>query len=145
MVDNCIFCKIIRGEIPSTKVYENDSIMAFMDIMPAVKGHTLVIPKKHYETFIDIPSDEIESFMVFVQKTARAVVKATEAQGFKIESFNKPLAGQTVPHLHFHIIPRYENDHIQYHADANWWVPHTGIYKEGELQIYADSIIKLLE
>ena len=88
MVD-CVFCKIIKGEIPSTKLYEDNDILAFLDIMPANKGHTLVIPKKHHETLTDIPIDELEKLTKELQKMAVAVVKATNAEGYNIVMNNK--------------------------------------------------------
>jgi histidine triad (HIT) family protein len=140
MVDDCIFCKLINGELPSFKVYEDDNAFAFMDIMPATKGHVLVIPKEHHETFLEIPSELMGKYMMAVQRVASAVVKAVGARGYKVESFNKYYAGQTVNHMHFHVIPRYEGDGMQYHAGKGWWVPQKDLYEEGEIADFAARI-----
>lgn len=114
MTDDCVFCKIVKGEIPSAKIFEDELVLAFLDIMPANKGHTLVIPKKHYETFIDIPEDELAKLAAEVQKITKAVVKATSAEGFNIFINNKKVAGQVVPHAHFHIVPRFDGDGLSF-------------------------------
>lgn len=111
---DCVFCKIIKGEIPSAKLYEDNIILAFLDIMPANKGHTLVIPKKHYETLLDIPANELEKVSAELHKITKAVVKATNAEGFNVFMNNKKVAGQIVPHAHFHIVPRFSNDGLEF-------------------------------
>ena len=141
---DCIFCKIIQGSAPSIKVYENENCMAFMDIIPAVKGHVLVIPKAHYETFLDIPLKEVQGLIKVVHIVALAVNKALKPQGYKIEMFNKKIAGQGVPHAHFHIIPRDENDGLELRADKTWWVPNKDLYKRGEIEQYAQRIKEFL-
>ena len=95
-MDNCIFCKIISGEIPSSKVYEDDKVLAFLDISQATKGHTLVIPKEHVRNILEM--------------SARAVQKATGAIGMNILNNNEEVAGQTVFHAHIHLVPRYGAD-----------------------------------
>jgi histidine triad (HIT) family protein len=137
---DCIFCKIVEGSVPSTKVYEDKNSLAFMDIMPATKGHTLVIPKQHYETFLDIPKGELVSLIRIVQNVTRAVVKAVNANGYKIEMFNGEASGQSVKHAHFHIVPRYENDGLECRADKNWWAQKRGAYSNGEIEEYAEKI-----
>lgn len=139
-MDDCIFCKISQGEIPSTKIYEDSNYLAFLDIMPATKGHALVIPKKHYPTFLDIPENELSEFIKIVQKVASAVVKATQAQGYKIEMFNNEISGQTIFHAHFHIIPRSENDEIKFNQGKGWWIPQKDLYSENEMQELAEKI-----
>ena len=110
MADDCIFCRIAIGEIPCSKVFENDRFLAFLDISPAVKGHTLVIPKKHYETLLDISQDELKEMSVIVQNIARAVDRSLKAEGINILQNNRKVAGQEIPHLHIHIIPRKTGD-----------------------------------
>lgn len=117
-MDECIFCKIVRGEIPSSKVFENEQFLAFMDINPVNKGHTLVIPKKHYETFNDIPTLLLPEYMKLIQKISVAVVKASGAQGYNLFVNNKASAGQVVPHVHFHILPRFLDDGIKFSWDT---------------------------
>ena len=109
-MDACIFCKIIAGEIPSAKVYEDEKFLAFMDIAPIALGHTLVIPKFHCRNALDTPSDVASGFYPVIVKVANAVKKAYEADGINIMQFNEPSAGQEVFHSHVHIIPRHEGD-----------------------------------
>lgn len=101
-----IFAKILRGELPSHKVYEDDRALAFMDVMPRVEGHVLVIPKLPVRNLIDCPPEELGYVMGVVQNTARAAMAAMGADGFTIQQFNEEAGGQVVYHLHFHILPR---------------------------------------
>ena len=105
----CIFCKIVSGEIPAKVVYEDEHVLAFLDINPRNKGHTLVIPKKHYERFDEMPDDELCNFIKGVKKTVE-VLKKLGFDGYNIVNNNGRVAGQEVDHVHFHIIPRYEGD-----------------------------------
>lgn len=107
---DCIFCKIIAGDIPSTKVYENDDVLAFMDIGPVVKGHVLVIPKQHYNPLTAVPDDVLGKVMAVVKRVAQAQVDGLQADGVNVHQANGTAAGQVVPHTHFHVIPRYAND-----------------------------------
>lgn len=103
----CPFCEIIKGRIPAKKVYEDDTSLAFLDINPRNPGHTLVIPKEHYTTILDIPGREAGELFKAVKRVAAAVQRATKAQGISISQSNGAAAGQLVPHLHFHVIPRF--------------------------------------
>lgn len=103
---NNIFAKILRGELPAHKVYEDDKSFAFLDIMPRAAGHTLVIPKAPVRTFLDIGPDDLAHLMRVTQTIARAAVKAFSADGLTIQQFNEPAGGQVVFHLHVHVIPR---------------------------------------
>lgn len=114
--DNNIFAKILRGEIPAHRVYENDDVLAFMDAMPQSNGHTLVIPKKPSRNLLDASPETLSSLMTAVQHVAKAAKQAFEADGITIMQFNEPAAGQTVYHLHFHIIPRYEGVALKPHS-----------------------------
>ena len=105
----CIFCKIVNKEIPAKIVYEDEDTMAFLDINPRNKGHTLVIPKKHYETLDEMPDEEMAKLMKTIKKVVE-ILKPLNFDGYNIVNNNKPAAGQEVPHVHFHIIPRYQND-----------------------------------
>ena len=109
---DCVFCKIVNGGIPSSKVYEDKNSLAFLDINPLNKGHTLVIPKKHYETIADIPESEVAELMKVVKKVGIAAQKAVGAQGLNITQNNGKAAEQFVPHIHFHLIPRFDEDGI---------------------------------
>ena len=111
---DCIFCRIVKGEIPSAKLFETKEILAFLDIAPAARGHALVIPKKHFETLLDIPAGELRETIVAVKQVARAVMAASDADGFNIIQSNKKAAGQVIPHLHFHIVPRKQDDALTF-------------------------------
>jgi histidine triad (HIT) family protein len=111
-MENCLFCKIVKGEIPSLKVYEDADVYAFLDINPANIGHTLVIPKKHTATIFEIDEKSLQKVMAVVKKLAQRIIDRTGAHGINILQNNGQQAGQLVHHFHFHIIPRFENDHI---------------------------------
>ncbi|MDK2826706.1 MAG: histidine triad family protein [Methanolobus sp.] len=106
----CLFCKIVAGEIPSHKVYEDDFVYAFLDIYPCAEGHTIVLPKKHFGKFTDMSEDEAASLFASVNKIAKTVEKTLELEGMNIGINNGEIAGQTVPHVHVHIIPRRAGD-----------------------------------
>ena len=103
---NNIFAKILRGELPAHKVYEDDKAFSFLDIMPRATGHTLVIPKAPARTFLDIEPDDLGHLIKVTQRIARVAVKVFAADGLTIQQFNEPAGGQVVFHLHVHIIPR---------------------------------------
>ncbi|MBY6081622.1 HIT family protein [Ruegeria arenilitoris] len=103
-----IFAKILRGEIPSTRVYEDEDTLAFMDIMPRADGHLLVIPKTPCRNMLDATPEQLAAVMTTVQKLARAVMRAFDAEGVTIQQFNEAAGGQEVFHLHFHVLPRHE-------------------------------------
>lgn len=113
----CIFCKIINGEIPSYKVYEDDNFLAFLDISQTTIGHTLVVPKKHYENIFQLPED-CDIFKVVI-KIANALKKALNISDINILNNNGIFAGQTVNHYHIHLIPRYENDNFKINFSEN--------------------------
>ncbi len=106
MKNNCIFCAIAAGEIPSFKVYEDDLVLAYLDINPFALGHTLVIPKAHTTGLLDTPPETLKEIIVRVQKVAARIKAALPCDGFNILQNNGASAGQTVPHVHFHIVPR---------------------------------------
>ena len=110
MSANCLFCRIVTGEIPSTRVYEDADTLAFMDIGPIIKGHTLVIPKKHYDPITQTPEDVLAKVMVVVRKIAQAQVNGLKADGVNVLNANGEAAGQQVPHIHFHVVPRFKTD-----------------------------------
>jgi histidine triad (HIT) family protein len=113
---NNIFAKILRGEIPSFKVYEDAHSFAFMDVMPQSSGHTLVIPKSEAENFFDVNPKVLGSLIVATQIVANAVQRALNPDGVRIMQFNGPAAGQTVFHIHFHIVPCYEGTPLKPHT-----------------------------
>jgi histidine triad (HIT) family protein len=103
---NNVFAKILRGELPAHKVYEDEKAFAFLDIMPRALGHTLVIPKSPVRTFLDIEPDDLGHLIKATQTIARAAVQVFDADGLTIQQFNEPAGGQVVFHLHVHVIPR---------------------------------------
>ena len=109
-MQDCIFCKIVAGEIPSCKVYEDEHTIAFMDIGPLVKGHTLVIPKEHYDPFTAAPTEILTACMQTVKRVMQALQKSLDTQGVNLHQANGAAAGQVVPHLHFHVVPRFADD-----------------------------------
>jgi len=137
-MDNCVFCKIVRGEIPAAKLYEDDSVLAFLDISPINKGHTLVIPKKHYKNLYDLPEEEFQKVAVVVKRVSGAVKRATGAAGINVLQANEKAAGQEVMHFHVHVIPRFEND-----GSGFKWPKKE--YKKGEMQQLQEKIKSALE
>lgn len=109
-MDNCIFCKIVSGEIPSAKVYEDEHVYAFLDISQVTKGHTLVVPKIHKETIFDLSSDMAGPLFESVKKVADALKASLSPSGLNLLNNNGETAGQTVFHYHIHLIPRYSLD-----------------------------------
>jgi histidine triad (HIT) family protein len=103
---NNIFAKILRGELPCYKVYENDKVLAFLDIMPRSLGHTLVLPKAPARNILDIDADDLSHVITAAQKIAKAAIKAFSADGITIQQFNEGAGGQVIFHLHLHVIPR---------------------------------------
>ncbi len=110
MADECIFCKISQGDIPAGKVYEDERVLAFLDIGPVSEGHCLLIPKEHYRRLEDCPADTLAALGSSIGRIARAIVAATDAEGYNVLSNNGRCAGQLVEHVHFHIIPRRTGD-----------------------------------
>ena len=113
---NNVFAKILRGEIPSHKVYEDAQTLAFMDVMPQADGHTLVIPKVEAEGLLDVPPEALAATIVTTQRVARAVKAAFAAPGILVAQLNGSAAGQSVFHVHFHIVPRRAGLDLKLHA-----------------------------
>ncbi len=130
--DDNVFAKILRGEIPSHKLYDDEATFAFMDIMPRGEGHCLVIPKKPARNILDVDPESLAAVAATTQKLARAVVKAFAADGVTIQQFNESAGGQVVFHLHVHVLPRFEGVALK---------PHTGqMEKPDVLAANADKI-----
>lgn len=135
---NCIFCKIIAGEIPSAKVYEDEHVFAFLDISQVTKGHTLVIPKAHVKDIYET-SDEIASqLFARVPKIAQAIEKSFNPKGINILSNTGEAAGQSVFHLHLHLIPRYDETD----GFSQNWVTHNDDYSKEDLSNIAETIVQ---
>lgn len=120
---DCIFCKIIAGQIPSLSVLETKSALAFMDIGPLAEAHLLVIPKRHYARLDQMPDQEVRDLTALLPRLARVVVKVTEAEGYNILQNNGQVAGQAVGHVHFHIIPRKQGDALGYRWPSGSYEP----------------------
>lgn len=131
---DCIFCKIIKGELPATKVYEDEKILAFLDIAPINKGHTLIIPKEHYKSTLETPDELIKNIAVTAKKIAKAIMDATGAHACNIGINNGAESGQVVFHTHWHIMPRFANDGYEL------WKGHDTEYKEDEIKEVAEKI-----
>ena len=130
---DCLFCKIIAGEIPAQKVYEDDTVLAFLDIHPVNIGHTLVIPKTHSVNLYETPNETLAHTMVVVKKLSIAIKKAVGADGINIEMNNEPVAGQVIFHTHWHIVPRFQGDGF-----THWRSPRD--YNDGEAVEVAQKI-----
>ena len=109
-MENCIFCKIIAGKIPSVKIWEDENFVAFLDIKPIGEGHTVVIPKKDFDTLMDLNENTAEKYMGAIKKTGKILMKKYDADGFNSVLNNGKSAGQIVNHVHFHILPRKKGD-----------------------------------
>ncbi len=134
---DCIFCKIIAGQIPATKIYEDQVVISFLDIGPISNGHTLVIPKQHFEKLHECPAELLGQVSLGLGKIAQAVVRATECDGYNVLCNNGRAAGQIVEHLHFHIIPRRTGDGV-----FNRWPAYK--YPQGKIEAIAEQIRKNL-
>ena len=110
--ESCIFCKIVRRQAPASIVYEDDAVMAFLDIRPLNKAHTLVIPKNHYVDIFDIPEDQLSKIHSVTKQISEAVKKATNSDGISIIQQNGKAAGQDIFHIHVHVVPRFEGQKL---------------------------------
>lgn len=137
-MNECIFCKIIAKEIPSTAVYEDAHVYAFLDITPIHPGHTLVVPKVHGATLLDVPAEILAKTIEAVQRVAAAMKHALAIDGFNVTQNNGVVAGQTVHHMHMHVIPRYPNDGL-----TAW--PHEKYASPQEAETCAQKIREQLE
>lgn len=127
-----VFAKILRGEMPSHTVYEDDATLAFMDVMPRGDGHTLVIPKNPSRNLLDIAEGDLATLMATVAKVARAVKSAFGAEGVTIQQFNETAGGQVIFHTHFHVLPRWSDVPLK---------PHTGQMEKPEvLAAHAETL-----
>ena len=132
---DCIFCRIMSGEIPSTTIYENSKFKVIMDIAPANKGHVLILPKEHYDNIYDIDTATAGELFELAVMTARALKSVLDCDGMNILQNNGTVAGQTVFHFHMHIIPRYEGDTV----NIGW---KELSYEDGEMEQLREAIRK---
>ncbi|MDD6734343.1 MAG: HIT family protein [Lachnospiraceae bacterium] len=108
--EDCIFCKLANGEIPTNAIYEDDDFKVILDMGPATKGHALILPKEHYANLFELPEETASKVMVLAKRQATKMKERLNCQGFNLVQNNGECAGQTVMHFHYHLIPRYEND-----------------------------------
>ena len=132
-VDECVFCKMVAGQIPVTKIYEDDVVLSFLDINPISDGHTLVIPRQHFERLHDCPSDILGQIGSRLGKIAKAVAVGMNSDGYNLLCNNGAAAGQLVGHLHFHIIPRNVGDGLFDH-----WPSYK--YQQSQIETLAAQI-----
>lgn len=130
---NCIFCDIIERRSGAEIIFEDEEVISFLDIRPVNFGHTLVIPKNHYENFLSVPVKELNAVIKVTQNIADAVSKSLKTDGFNIVANNGTAAGQSVFHFHFHIIPRYKTDKFHFR-------PELKNYGNGSMKEFADKI-----
>lgn len=136
-MEDCIFCKIVEGRIPAAKLYEDSKVISFLDIMPANKGHCLVVPKKHTENLIEMEDDDLAATIKAAKKIARALSLSFGNGSFNIVMNNGKEAGQVVNHAHIHIIPRFQKDRLR----IKW--SHLK-YEGDEMNEYAGKIRKFI-
>ncbi len=131
--NDCLFCKIVAKQVPATLIYEDDVVLAFLDIGPISEGHTLVVPKQHFEKLHDCPPDVLEKICSRFEKIIKAIVAGTDCDGYNLLCNNGRAAGQLVEHLHFHIIPRRNADGV-----FDRWPSFK--YPEGKANLIAEKI-----
>jgi histidine triad (HIT) family protein len=137
-MDGCVFCKMVEGEIPVTKVYEDEAVLAFLDIGPISDGHTLVVPKQHCTTVHECDPEVLAEVSARLGRIAEAVMAAVEADGYNVLSNNGAAAGQVVDHLHFHVIPRKVGDGV-----FTQWPSYR--YQKGQMEEIAGRIRRYLK
>ena len=135
-MDDCIFCKIVRKDIPCVCVLDTDKVLAFLDISPVNKGHVLVVPKEHFETMLDVPDNLLKEMIVVAKRVGKGLRKGLKADGFNIGMNNFAAAGQVVFHAHLHVIPRFEADGLKHWPGKQ--------YDEGEMDSYKEKIATFL-
>ena len=135
--NDCVFCKMVEGQIPVTKVYEDQAVMAFLDIAPVSRGHTLLIPKQHFSRLHDCPAEHLAKVCSSLGTVSAAVASAMNADGYNVLCNTGRAAGQVVEHLHFHIIPRRTGDGLFTHWPASR-------YEQGKIEQVAQEIRKHL-
>ena len=128
----CLFCQIVSGKIPAQKIYEDDQVVAVLDVNPVNPGHTLIIPKKHSVDMLDQDDAVLQQMIIDTKKIAQAILTALDYEAFNLELNNGRIAGQIVPHLHWHIVPRKEDDGLEHWPGKK--------YNDNEAELIADKI-----
>lgn len=135
---DCVFCQIISGKIPAERILEDDRILAILDINPLRPGHTLLLPKSHHETLIDLPEETLNQLTNKAQMIARGLLKAGETEGYNLFANNHKCSGQAIPHFHYHLVPRRTGDGIKF----QW---NTGTYGADEMKEWGTRIREALQ
>ncbi len=130
---NCVFCEIVAGKSKAEILFEDENVISFLDVRPMNFGHTLVIPKKHYETFLEIPTDELLLLVKAVHTISEGIIESLNPDGYNLVSNNGLAAGQSVFHFHFHIIPRNNDDGFKPKINFKF-------YEDGTMKMYGDKI-----
>ena len=136
--ENCLFCRIVSGEVPAVVVFEDDDTLAFLDHRPLFPGHTLLVPREHHETLTDLPAKQVGPLFQNAQRLARAVESAMEAQGTFVAMNNR--VSQSVPHLHVHVVPRRPKDGLK----GFFW-PRTKYKTQEEMEVVREKIIEKIK
>jgi histidine triad (HIT) family protein len=136
--DNCLFCRIVSGEVPAVKVYEDINSIAFLDHRPLFHGHTLLVPRKHFETLVDLPQTQVGPLFSAAQTLARAIELALKAEGTFVAMNNR--VSQSVPHLHVHVVPRRRKDGLK----GFFW-PRTKYKDDDEMKVVQEKIAGALQ
>ena len=134
---DCIFCKIVAGEIPSTTIYEDEDFKVILDINPASKGHAVILPKNHAKNLFELPDDDAEKIFKVARKCGAAMMEVLHCDGLNVLQNNGEAAGQTVFHLHVHLIPRYDGDNVHIK-----WIPNPVEISKEETEKIAEAIRK---
>lgn len=130
MSEPCVFCRIVAGEIPAARLFEDEHVLAFLDIAPLNKGHLLVVPRRHYYSLTEMPGEEAGRLLAAAARLGQAVLRAVQADGFNLLLANGSVAGQVVPHVHLHVVPRFPDDGLVLPARA---VPYASGAERDEL------------
>jgi len=137
MVD-CVFCRILKGEVPATRVVESDKVLVFLDVRPYVDGHCLIIPKGHFVDVLDVPDDVLGEVALYVKRAAVAVKRAFRCDGVSVMQNNGVAAGQVVFHLHFHVVPRFDGDGLRVSGSRHDY--ESGEEAEGFARLIRDNM-----
>ena len=135
---DCIFCQIVSGKLPAERILEDPLCLAILDINPLRPGHTLILPKEHQETLLDLPEKTLSHLTKQAQIVSRGLLKAGETEGYNLFANNHKCSGQAIPHFHFHLVPRRTGDGIKF----QW---NTGVYGEDEMRAWGKRIREALE
>lgn len=130
---DCVFCRIVRGELPAEIVYADEDVLGILDINPIHYGHALVIPRRHYEEFLDVPTTEFQGLFSAARRITAALVESLDLEGYNVFSNNGRVAGQSVFHFHLHVVPRFRNDNIRL-------VHELRSYDRGEMAVWGERI-----